>query len=163
MRSGVRVMEYGVVVQLRDLALALRPVWTFFFADVNAAQYRTISPVARALSTVAVSLGTTETDELRRMAWSISFSPLRRDPLLDQAFVQGISELLDVSDRQQEIAQRQATEEIRAQREIQAIGRDESLAPEARAARIAEIAARLERQRATFQAEARAIETGLGG
>lgn len=144
-----------------DLALALRPVWTFFFDDIDAARYRTISQVARALSTVAVSLGTTETDDLRRMAWSVSFSPLRRDPLLDPAFIAGISELLDVSDRQQQIAQRQATEEVRAQREIQAIGRDESLSPEERAARIAEIAGRLERQRAAFQAEARAIEAGL--
>lgn len=144
-----------------DLALALRPVWTFFFKDVNAERYRTLSPVARALSTVAVSIGTTETDELRRMAWSVSFSPVRRDPLLDREFVRGISELLNVSDRQNEIAQRQATEEIRAQREIRQVAGDASLSEEARATRIAEIAARLERQRGAFALEAAAIQGEL--
>lgn len=152
------VRDQGLVP---DLALALRPVWTFLFADVDAARYRNLSPVSRALSTLSLSLGTTEDEDLRRMAWSVSFSPVRRDPLLDVAFVQGISELLDVSDRQQQIAQRQATEEIRAQREIQAAGIDPNLSPEARAARIAEIAGRVERARAAFAAETRAIETEL--
>lgn len=144
-----------------DLALALRPVWTFAFRNVDATTYRTRPLLVRALSTIAVSIGTTRDDDFRRMAWSVSLSPLRRDPLMDQEYVAGISRLLNVSDRQQQIAQALATEEIRARREIEALGRNTELSEAERLGRAAEILARLDQVRDAFNEEARQIETAL--
>jgi hypothetical protein len=144
-----------------DLALALRPVWTFGYANVTATSYRNTSPVLRALSTVTLSIGTTQVDDMRRMAWSVSFSPVRPDPLLDQGYIQNLSRILAVSDRQQTIAERMATEEIRARREIEALGRDTALSEVERLGRAADVLARLEGQRDAFRAEANAIESEL--
>jgi hypothetical protein len=144
-----------------DIALALRPIWTFGYANVNAASYRNSSPILRALSTLTISIGTTKDEEQRRMAWSVSLSPVRPDPLMDQRYLEDLSRILNVSDRQQEIAQRMATEEIRARREIAALARDTTLSEEERLGRATEILGRLDQQRDEFNAEARAIEASL--
>lgn len=144
-----------------DLALALRPVWTFLFQDVSASRYRTMSPITRALSTLTVSIGTTQDEDLRRMAWSVSLSPIRTDPLLDLDFVQGISALLDVSDDQLRSAQQMANAEIAARRQLAQIAANAQLTAEQRMLQAAEVAARLENQRAQFRADSAAIEAAI--
>jgi hypothetical protein len=144
-----------------DIALALRPVWTFGFRNIDAASYRNSSVVLRALSTLTVSVGTTENEELRRMAWSVSLSPVRPDPLMDQRYLEDLSRILNVSDQQERIAQLMATEEIRVRREIDTLARDTTLSEVERLSRASEIIGRLGQRRAEFNAEARAREAAL--
>jgi len=144
-----------------DIALALRPVWTFGYGNVNAASYRNSSPILRALSTLTVSIGTASEEEQRRMAWSVSLSPVRPDPLMDQRYLDDLSRILNVSDRQQHIAEQMANAEIRARREMDAIARDTTLSEVERLGRTTEILTRLGQQRDEFNAEARAIEAEL--
>lgn len=144
-----------------DLALALRPVWTFIFQDISAPQYRAVSPVLRMLSTATVSIGSRDDGDARSLAWSISLNVLRKDPLLDRAYVDSLSALLAVTERQQRIAERMATEEVRARREMAQATMEAALSEAERAQRTAEILGRLEETRSRFREEARAIEEGL--
>lgn len=144
-----------------DLALALRPVWTFVFRDVSAAEYRGVSPLLRGLSTAAISVGSRNDGDARRLAWSVSLNLLRRDPLLDRAYVDSLSAILAVTEQQERIAQRMAEAEILARREIAQATIEAALSEQERAARTAEILARLEETRSRFREQARAIEEGL--
>ncbi|MGH7505179.1 MAG: hypothetical protein ACRELX_05995, partial [Longimicrobiales bacterium] len=98
-----------------DIAIEARPVWVLLFRDVGHDEYTAVNPVVRTLSTLSVSLGTAERDDVRQLGWSAKLSLLRKDPLLDSGYTRAIADALDVSDAQFQLAQERIERLLRAQ------------------------------------------------
>ena len=101
-----------------DVALSVKPVWTFAYDDISLPEYRARPALERVLSTLGLSVGTAEEADQRQLAWALKLTLLRRDPLLDPEYTNRVSTALDVSGRQQQIAEERFNASIAARREI---------------------------------------------
>lgn len=75
-----------------NIALQAQPIWEFMYNRPNLAKYRKASGFMQTLSTLDISAGTIEDDDLtRRLSVAVKLNVLReRDPLLDAALYQGV-------------------------------------------------------------------------
>lgn len=148
-----------------DVALAVHPVWTFFFGDVSAVRYRDhVSPLARMLSTLAVSVGTTQdAPTSRRLAWGATLTPVRDDPLMDTAFLARVEDALDPSDEQMELAQEHAGTLIDLDMARAAVEADTSLTADQRSDSLAALAGARTAAAADYAQRAASLEDDLRG
>jgi hypothetical protein len=86
-----------------DLAFAVKPVWMLAYGDVDVRSYREQSRLRRALATLSASVGTAKPDSLSRIAWALTLSVKRHDPLLDSTYTRLIGRTLEVTDEQQRL------------------------------------------------------------
>lgn len=101
-----------------DIALSVKPVWTFAYDDISLPEYRARPALERVLSTLGLSVGTAEEVDQRQLAWALKLTLFRRDPLLDPEYTNRVSTALNVSGRQQQIAEERFNASIAARREI---------------------------------------------
>jgi len=104
-----------------DLALDFNPVWMFFFDKMDIEQYRTTSRFARLLCTSNISLGTSEQDNQKKLAYSITFNVLRTDPIMDLEYSKGLNQILVISDEHQNYILERTFKIQQAKREIKKI------------------------------------------
>jgi hypothetical protein len=87
-----------------DLAIEAMPLWVLLFDEIDQPQYERLPKLYRALSTLSLSVATADKDSMQQLAWSAKVSVLREDPLLDDGYRARISEALEISDREFELA-----------------------------------------------------------
>lgn len=75
------------------LAIEAQPVWMLFFDRAGTAKYRDASPLARTLSTLSLSVGTSASTEKNWLAWAVKLNLYREnDPLTDEEFLRSLEE-----------------------------------------------------------------------
>ncbi len=76
---------------LSDIAIEANPVWIAFFKDINYSKYRSEDAWKRTLSTLNVSVGTTQKEEKKSLAYSLKLNVFReKDPLADDDYINDI-------------------------------------------------------------------------
>ncbi|MEQ1747766.1 MAG: hypothetical protein ABMA02_20230, partial [Saprospiraceae bacterium] len=80
------------------LAIEVQPVWMLFFDRAPADKFRQATPMARALSTLSLSMATNASQEQNWLAWAAKINLYRQyDPLRDAAYLK----LLDAANEDQ--------------------------------------------------------------
>lgn len=73
------------------IALEAQPVWLLMFDRASASRYHKASPLARALSTFSVSVGTQSSNDKNWLAWGAKMNLYRhKDPLNDPDFLNAL-------------------------------------------------------------------------
>ncbi len=73
------------------IAIEAQPIWLLFFDRAGAAKYRSATPLARAFSTLSLSLGTSAANDKNWLAWGAKLNLYRQhDPLNDAAFLRAL-------------------------------------------------------------------------
>ncbi|MEZ4388903.1 MAG: hypothetical protein R3D98_15265 [Candidatus Krumholzibacteriia bacterium] len=81
-----------------DLAVDIQPVWMLAFAGTSVAEYQRMGWLRHTLSTLSLSLATSQRDSISSLAYGLRLTLYRQtDPMLDQAYVDGIARLLDLA------------------------------------------------------------------
>lgn len=86
-----------------DLAIEAAPVWILGFGGVSAAEYRDLHPAVRTLSTLNVSVATTESGTQRTLAGAVKLTLYQKsDPVADADYTDELSRALQFTPAQTE-------------------------------------------------------------
>jgi len=86
------ILKEGKLVS--DLALDVKPLWLFVYDKYSIEEYRELTPFAKALSTLNLSLGTAEKNGQKKFAWSMTMTIFRTDPICDTIYQNKLNNIL---------------------------------------------------------------------